>query len=249
MRHDGYFNSVIECSSCAIVFQLHGVAKYTKTGHIRMHQVKACPKCGQSLGLNILKYQGAKMIIDRMKVLGLWQNAHIKPERLNEMKHVAGLVMQYKAHFYDPVEAATRVPWYVTGAIDSREENFSHGGYLGNGDPLSRVTTHVPRGRGPFTSWYAGAIDAYHLDGMDHLPVGGHWDIVTALIKCEAYNGLGYASKGLPSPYVWGGTNIQKPGKYIRDGVWSSTAWDSQPGCAAIWLALKQFHNVDLSEA
>jgi lysozyme family protein len=189
------------------------------------------------------------MIIDRMKVLSLWRAAHILPNRLNEMKHVADLIMSFKVQFYDPVEAATKVPWYVVGAIDCREENFSNGSYLGNGDPLYRVSTHVPRGRGPFNSWYAGAIDAFHLDGMDHLPIGGHWDIVTALIKCEGYNGMGYASKGLPSPYVWGGSNIQQAGKYVADGHFSSTTWDTQPGVASMLLALKQFHNVDLNEA
>lgn len=189
------------------------------------------------------------MIIDRLKVLSLWQAAHIIPARVGEIDQIAKKILKYKAEFYDPVEKATKVPWYVIGAIDCREESFNHSGYLGNGDPLSRPTIHVPRGRGPFDSWYAGAIDAFHLDGMDHLPAGGHWDIVTALIKCEAYNGMGYASKGLPSPYVWGATNIQKAGKYVSDGHWSSTAWDGQPGCAALFLALKTLHNVDLSEA
>ena len=43
---------------------------------------------------------------------------------------------------------------------------------------------------------------------------------------------------GLPSPYVWGGTNIQKPGKYVRDGVLSKKVWDTQPGCAPILKVL-----------
>lgn len=187
------------------------------------------------------------MIIDRMKVLHLWNAAHILPKRLDEMKRVADLIMKYKP-MYDEVEKATKVPWYVTGAIDCREEDFRHGSYLGNGDPLYKKSTHVPKGRGPFKSWYEGAIDAFHLDGMDHLPPGGHWDIVTALIKCEGYNGLGYASKGLPSPYVWGGTSVQQAGKYVADGHFSSTAWDSQPGAAAMWLALKQYHGISLNE-
>lgn len=189
------------------------------------------------------------MIVDRLKVLALWRATVIKTPRLQEMRHLADIIAGYRAQFYDPVEKATGVPWYVVGAIDCREENFSHGSYLGNGDPLYRVSTHVPRGRGPFSSWYAGAIDAFHLDGMGHLPAGGHWDIVTALIKCEAYNGMGYASHGLPSPYVWGGTNIQQAGKYTSDGHWSPSTWDSQPGCAAMFLALKLYHGVDLSEA
>jgi hypothetical protein len=37
---------------------------------------------------------------------------------------------------------------------------------------------------------------------------------------------------------VWGATNIQVPGKYIADHVWSSTAMDNQLGCAAMLAAL-----------
>ncbi len=189
------------------------------------------------------------MIIDRAKVLSLWQKAKIVPNREHEIDHVAGLILQFKKDFYDQVEKATGVPWYVVGVLDCREENFNHGGYLGNGDPLYRKTTHVPIGRGPFRTWFEGAIDALISDGINHLPAGGHWDIVTALIKCEAYNGMGYAAHGLPSPYVWGATNMQMRGKYTRDGHWDPVSWDSQPGCAAILLALKEYHGVDLREA
>lgn len=189
------------------------------------------------------------MQIDRMEVLKLWQKAKIRNDREQEIRHVCGLVLQYKADFYDPVEKALGVPWYVTGAIDCREEAFNHGRYLANGDPLWKVSTHVPRGRGPFKTWYEGAIDAFTLDGMGDLRSGGHWDVVTALIKCEGYNGWGYARMGLPSPYVWGATNNQHFGKYTADGHFSGSAWDSQPGCAAIFLGLRDWHGVDLKES
>lgn len=161
---------------------------------------------------------------------------------------MARTVMQYK-QLYDEVEQATGVPWYVVGVIDCREESFNHHSYLGNGDPLHSVTVHVPRGRGPFPTWQAGAVDALKFDGMDRLPVGGHWDVVTALIKCEGYNGLGYAHMGLPSPYIWAGTTVQRPGKYVADGHFDPHAVDQQPGCAGILLALKNMYNVDLREA
>jgi len=189
------------------------------------------------------------MVVDRGHVLSLWQSAFIEPARTLEVKNTAGLLIGFREKYYDPVEKATGIPWYVVGALDFREESFDHFAYLGNGDLLSRPTIHVPRGRGPFSSWYAGAIDALHYDGLDSLDPADHWNIVTALIKTEKYNGMGYFKHGLPSPYVWGATNIQKAGKYTSDGHWSPETWDKQLGCAAIWLGLKQFYNVDLSEA
>lgn len=188
-------------------------------------------------------------MFDRMHVLNLWQNAIIMLDYEPELHALADKLISFKAGYYDQVEKQTNIPWYVVGALDSREESFDHSCYLGNGDPLSRPTRHVPQGRGPFSSWYAGAIDSLTLDGFSRLPSGGHWDIVTSLIKCESYNGLGYAHMGLPSPYVWALTNQQKPGKYISDGHFDHSVWDRQPGCAAIFLALKKYHGVDLREA
>lgn len=188
------------------------------------------------------------MIINRMAELEQWRKCKILPEHVSEFNHIADLVMNYKS-LYDPISEATGIPFYVIGALDSREEGFNHHGYLGNGDPLYKATTHVPRGRGPFLDWTLGALDALRFDGMDRLPAGGHWDIVTALIKCEGYNGLGYAHMGLPSPYIWAGTNIQKHGKYVADGHFDPQAIDTQPGVAGIFLALKAKYNVDLNEA
>lgn len=188
-------------------------------------------------------------MINRLHILELWRKCEIRLEKKNMFEHQAQRALLYKVNFYDPVSLETKIPWYVIAALDMREEDFNHNGYLGNGDPLWRKTRHVPRGRGPFKTWYEGAIDALHLDGMTILPEGGHWDIVTSLIKCEGFNGLGYAHMGLPSPYVWAGTNIQVKGKYVADGHFDRSAWDNQPGCAGLFLALKENHGIDLNEA
>ena len=55
----------------------------------------------------------------------------------------------------------------------------------------------------------------------------------------EQYNGLGYAARGLPSPYLWAGTDQYRAGKYVRDGVYDFHAVDSQAGCAGLLLALR----------
>ncbi len=50
----------------------------------------------------------------------------------------------------------------------------------------------------------------------------------------EQYNGLGYASKGLPSPYIWAGTDQYTKGKYVADHVYDPNAVDQQLGCAGL---------------
>jgi hypothetical protein len=56
----------------------------------------------------------------------------------------------------------------------------------------------------------------------------------------EQYNGLGYAGRGLPSPYVWSGTDQYHTGKYIHDGVFDPNEVDQQLGCAGILMAMMQ---------
>jgi lysozyme family protein len=189
-----------------------------------------------------------KSMFNREWYLEQWQKCKILGDSVEQHKSVASLIIKFRAGFYDFVEAKTGVPWYVVGALDCRESDFDHQAYLGNGDPLNKPTHDVPRGRGPFPNWSTGAVDALILGGWDKLPPGGHWDIVTALIKLESFNGEGYAHMGLPSPYVWAGTNIEKPGKYTSDGHFDPHAIDHQPGCAAILLTLRDLHGVDLNE-
>ncbi len=184
-------------------------------------------------------------MFSRLNILGFWHACELAD--VSRAKVVAAKVLEFK-DMYDTVQAKTAVPWYVIGAIDYREEDFDHAAYLGNGDPLNQVTVNVPKGRGPFPDWQSGTVDALTFDGFDRLPSGAHWDIVTALVKCDAYNGMGYDDKGLRSPYVWAGTNMQQRGKYTADGYFDPNAWDTQLGVAAIFLALKTFHGVDLSE-
>jgi hypothetical protein len=52
------------------------------------------------------------------------------------------------------------------------------------------------------------------------------------------YNGLGYASKGVPSPYLWAGTNQYSSGKYVADGKHDPNHVDQQLGCVAMLLSM-----------
>ncbi len=189
--------------------------------------------------------------MDRERILNFWASVKFKDHDSAAMhEHMAQRALAYRTNFYDPVEKATGIPWYLVAAFDMREEDFDHNGYLGNGDKLWRVTTHIPRGRGPFENWFDGAIDALKLDHVSPaFGEGNHWDIVTVLIAAEKFNGLGYFHHNLPSPYVWSGTSVQHAGKYTSDGHWDPNAWDHQPGVAGLLLALKLNHGIDLNEA
>lgn len=110
-------------------------------------------------------------------------------------------------------------------------ENPDFNAYLGNGDPLSKPTVHVPRGRGPFSSWEAGAADALKLD---HVMLCPEWTWERACYEWELWNGFGPRSHGRTSGYLWSGTSEYHGGKYISDGVWSRGSWDHQIGCVIV---------------
>jgi lysozyme family protein len=138
---------------------------------------------------------------------------------------------------YLKVTAETGVPWAVIAVIHEREASQNWNTQLGQGDPLHAKSVHVPAGRGPFTTWEDGAVDA-----LVHCPPfaarNKDWSIGQVLTELELYNGLGYAARGRPSPYVWSGTNQYVSGKYVRDGVYDPSVVDSQLGCAGLLMAM-----------
>lgn len=138
---------------------------------------------------------------------------------------------------YQAVSARTGVPWAVIAVIHERECSQDWTRSLAQGDRWDGVSIHVPIGRGPFESWEAAAIDAL----VNCAPYAGRnkdWSIGGTLTKLEEYNGLGYAARGMPSPYIWSGTDQYVRGKYVRDGVYDSEAVDSQLGCAGLLMAM-----------
>jgi lysozyme family protein len=138
---------------------------------------------------------------------------------------------------YQAVAARTGVPWAVIAVIHERECSQDWTGSPAQGDPWNRVSVHVPAGRGPFKSWEEAAVDAL-VNCSPHVARNRDWSIGGALTRLEEYNGLGYAARGVPSPYLWSGTDQYRSGKYVRDGVYDSTAVDRQLGCAGLLLAM-----------
>lgn len=161
-----------------------------------------------------------------------WNNCKVPANNGPAFQKVADRIKANKA-IYDAVEKATGVPWWFTGICHYRESNLNLNTQLAQGDPLNRVSTHVPKGRGPFKTFQEGAIDAL-VNCAPYAARNKDWSIGSALTMFEKYNGLGYSKKGIPSPYVWAGTNQYVSGKYVADGIFDPHAVDKQLGCAGL---------------
>jgi lysozyme family protein len=148
------------------------------------------------------------------------------------------------------IKAKAGIPEVVQATIGERECGFDFSKNWGQGDPLTHPSTHVPRGRPPLgappndhfpVSWEYAALDAFAIDHLDD--ASAPWSLVYGCWKWEGYNGFGYRSRGLRTPYVVGGTNLQQPGKFVADGRFLTEQngrplFDSQLGTLPIALRM-----------
>lgn len=167
----------------------------------------------------------------------LWAKA-----KLNEGKQatsaliVARKLLKSQAR-YEGVAKVIGCPWWFVAVAHQMEGAGSFATYLGNGQSLAHVTTIEPIGRGPFKTFEAGALDALRLQKAQLVK---SWEIPRCLYEWERFNGFGYVSKGINSPYVWSYTNLYTRGKYVADHEYDASAVSTQCGAAAIFLALIQ---------
>lgn len=166
-----------------------------------------------------------------------WRSA--KLTRGPEFRPVTARLTTAKVR-YQTISAKTGVPWFVIAVIHERESGQDFSRSLAQGDKWNQVSRHVPRGRGPFASFEDAAVDSL-VNCAPYAARWRDWSPGGALTLLEQYNGLGYANRGLPSPYVWSGTDQYQKGKYVADGVFDPNAVDQQLGCAGLLLAMNAF--------
>ena len=75
-------------------------------------------------------------------------------------------------------------------------------------------------------------MDAFTWDD-DYKIIPEEWTPVNTALFNERWNGMSYWNRGRPSPYLWGYTNIQIPGKYVEDHEFDSRAITLQVGVMA----------------
>jgi len=163
-----------------------------------------------------------------------WTAMHPDPNLVGTLDRIASRLAASAAKTrYEAVSARTTVPWFIIAVIHEREASQSWAANLAQGDPLDKVSVHVPRGQGPFASWEDAAVNAL-ARCAPYAAHWGDWSVGGALTLLEQYNGLGYAARGVPSPYLWASTDQYHAGKYIADGHYDPNAVDHQLGCAAL---------------
>lgn len=131
------------------------------------------------------------------------------------------------------------IAWVFIAVSHYRESSQDFSKSLAQGDPWNAVSRNVPAGRGPFKSFEDAAVDAL-VKCSPYAARLKDWSIGGMLTNLERYNGIGYANKGIPSPYIWSGTDQYRSGKYVRDGVFDPGTVDKQLGCAGLILTMMQ---------
>lgn len=160
-----------------------------------------------------------------------------------------GVIASIKANRgrYEAIASAAggSIPWDFIAIIHNLECGLNFNKHLHNGDPLTRRTVLVPAdrpaaGNPPFT-FEESAADALTMPGKRyHLETD--WTLPATLFRLEGYNGLGYLKfhPSVKSPYLWSGSNHYTRGKYVADGVWSSSAVSKQLGTALLLKELRK---------
>jgi lysozyme family protein len=179
-----------------------------------------------------------------------WEVAKYKPSQMPRAKEFARRALKYKERYQELVarihrEYGYRIPWWVVPLIHEREclrgvDNWTCS--IGQGWPFHQKSKNKPY-TGPFASWEDAAVDSL-VKQHPYAARWGNWSGGGAMTKLEEYNGLGYARKGRPSPYIWAQSDQYVKGKYVADGKYDPNFVDPQLGVA---ISLKAMMALDPS--
>ena len=158
--------------------------------------------------------------------IDLWDRMEMKPSMAKSVDWAAAKILAGRAR-YEAVSDKTGVPWFVIGLLHLMESGADFSKHLHNGDPLTKKTINVPKGRpsgrGPWT-WEDSAIDAVVYDKLDKVT---QWPLPRIAYCIENFNGWGYRQyhPEVANPYLWSGCTHYARGKYVEDPPGSKTRW------------------------
>lgn len=171
----------------------------------------------------------------------LLANVVIKTSWKGSIDRVAKQIVANKNKYLE-VQDAIGVPWEFVGVVHSLECGLSFSGHLHNGNSLKKRTYEVPKGypkakpaNGVEYTWLESALDALKLKGLQNIK---DWNESRVAYELERYNGFGYRSTGINSPYLWSGSNHYTRGKYVADHKYDANHVSQQTGAMLLYLQL-----------
>ncbi|MEN0047398.1 MAG: hypothetical protein AAF806_10100 [Bacteroidota bacterium] len=183
----------------------------------------------------------------RQEYIDLYKSIEIKTTKLAIIENHVDQILANKQK-YESVTEELSIPWFFVGLIHTLESNRDFNTHLHNGDPLTKRTRQVPKGRPksgspPFT-WEESALDALKYKKFHRET---DWSLTKILYNLEKYNGWGYRlhHPHVKSPYLWSYSNHYRSGKYIADGTFSEDAVSRQSGAAVIMRRMEQRAVID----
>ncbi|PDS34460.1 hypothetical protein CO665_30995 [Rhizobium anhuiense] len=138
---------------------------------------------------------------------------------------------------YAAVVEGTTIPWWFVGVIHSMESDMNFATHLHNGDSLENRTVHFPPNRpvvpDPPYAWEVSATDSIHYERLDQVT---DWSLPSVLYHWHRYNGIvnEYKRRGIPTPYLWSGSQHYSKGLYVRDHVFDPDRPSDQVGAAVL---------------
>ncbi|MBB4229333.1 CHAP domain-containing protein [Rhizobium mongolense] len=138
---------------------------------------------------------------------------------------------------YAAVVAGTTIPWWFIAVVHSMEAGMNFNRHLHNGDPLTSRTVREPKNLpvvpDPPYSWEVSAEDSLRYERLDKVT---DWSLPSVLYHWHRYNGIGneYKRRGIPTPYLWSGSQHYVKGKYVRDHEFDPNARSDQVGAAVL---------------
>lgn len=159
----------------------------------------------------------------------------VDSKRQAEAQQAATRILRGQSRYVALANKLPNPPWWVIGLMHELECSCDFNRHLHNGDPLSHRTVNVPAGRPakfPCT-WEESAWDCL-VNEKNAVSQWRDWSTAGALYRMEGFNGYGYHSHGINSPYLWAGSQFYTKGKFVADGVYDSTAVSKQLGVAVL---------------
>ena len=170
-----------------------------------------------------------------------WAACQVTGTRRPDVEKSADALLKGESRYRAVSARTNHVPWQLIGIIHGLECGYDFFKHLHNGDSLAAPTHHEPPGRPPgwdgSRTWEDSAVDAITFEKLNGI---ANWTLPAVLYALEGFNGFGYRTHNVRSPYLWSCSNLYTTGKFVADHDFNDNAVSRQVGAAVILKVLEQ---------